>query len=83
MPVVNLTVEPAPQPTPLAVWVCCLCLRTTELIGPAGEPLDSNEYFIDELGWARLSTEEVVCDRCKRHPDVTHLLLARAGARTQ
>ncbi len=83
MPTVDITLDPSQQPTRVVVWVCRLCGADAQLIDNTGSALASIEHFIDQLGWCLIRSQDVVCKRCKVLPDVAHLLLADAKARTQ
>lgn len=83
MPTVDLTLAPSATATQVTVWICRLCGATAELVEKSTSADDTIEHFMDHLGWARIGGDEVVCPRCKLHPDVTNLLLAQGKARTQ
>lgn len=83
MPTANVTVPASTTPTEVTVWTCVLCVRTTPLVLEKGTPIEAIEHFIDRLGWRMIASAEVVCDRCKLHPAIAHLLLAEAKVRTQ
>lgn len=85
MPIVTVSVPASTQPTRIDVWVCVLCgsslVHTDETIPSAS---NSIEQIADRAGWRTLpSGEEVVCDRCKTHPDVVNRLLSAGKAKTQ
>lgn len=69
MPVTEVTIT---------VWICNLCGKSASSKGPA---LLAAQEFIDVLRWLQLDDTTVVCDRCKRVPDVVNAQLAhqRAG----
>lgn len=82
MPTITLEVPPSPKPTTVTVWVCCVCGRTATTSTPVTDADSLAEHFAT-LGWRMLrpDDQEPVCDRCKLHPDIAHILLAHEHVR--
>ncbi|MEP6477815.1 MAG: hypothetical protein ABJB03_00360 [Rhodoglobus sp.] len=83
MPTVKLVIPPHEHDVAVEVWVCRLCGAKAHNIDETGSALIGIEHFMDFLGWRTLPDGDVVCELCKRHPDIAHILLANEKAHTQ